>query len=109
MTPAIAAALTVVAEWAPCKREATTLGWDSSLIATMHLRAARELGKAAAHGLLDRAGFEVILRRWCRIQPGLKGGSADHLCWSFDTANAAEDADCDLAESRMTRAGPAAC
>lgn len=104
MTRATAAAWTVVAEWAPFEPDWIALGTDSSHLTAIQCRVTAALGKAAAHGLFDRERFEVIVRRWCRLRPGLKGGSADHLCWSFDTARAAEDTDCTLAERRITGA-----
>lgn len=77
--------------------------------ASSHLRqewinVAQNEGRLAAHGDGDRESFEcILLRAWCQIQPGIRGGSVDLLVWFFEQAREREELRCDIAEDRIIR------
>ena len=97
--------------WAAYARDAharkTARAWcpdNSPQIPADWLAIAQDEGRLAAHGDGSRASFEFILAAWCRLQPGLRGGSVAVLVHLFEQAQTREALRRELAEHRLRRA-----
>lgn len=89
--------------WAKWEQEARQREPSSSHIPGRWITVAAQLGKLAAHGDGDRFSFESCLMAWVRLQPGLKGGSADFLCHLFEQAQELEEIRIGQATLRVRR------
>ena len=70
----------------------------------MQIAVVQRLGEMAAHGHGDRASLEVVLRLWCRRQPGLRGGGVALLAHFYEQSMQRERERCDAAAWRIERA-----